>query len=95
MHGRVVAAVDASFKEQYMAAAWVITTLDNNERIEGSMYSSQWANGQVPVAEGLGVCNLIWEINAKCRNISRGEIVIDFDHKMIHKRCQNDIDKES
>ena len=93
--GRAVAAVDVSVKGKFMSACWIITSLDNRNHVEGNIHSSQWEIGQIPTAEGLGVCNLIKEINHKCSHISRGNIIIYMDNKKILKGCANDIVKDN
>ena len=47
-----------------MAAYWVITILEESGKYSNNISSSNWVNGAIPAAEGLGLLNLIKEINA-------------------------------
>ena len=45
--GTAVAVVDASVKGSFMVASWIITILDNRNRIEGQISSPQWGRGVI------------------------------------------------
>ena len=84
---RAIAAVDASIKESNMAACSIITSLDNNSRKEGQIWSTKWRTGSKHSAEGLGICNLVKVINAHAKHMNTGEIVICSDSKKIINGC--------
>jgi len=92
---RAVAVVDASVKERYIAAYWLITTLEESRKYSNNISSSNWVNGAIPAAEGLGLLNLIREINTKTKHISIGEIVIYCDNRKIIKGVVSEVYKES
>ena len=92
---RAVAAVDASIDERFMAAYWVITTVDEAEKYTNAITSSKWINGTIPAAEGLGLYNLIKEINSKTRHITGGEIIVYSDNKRIINEVIAPVEKES
>jgi len=62
---RAIAAVDTSIDESFMAAYWIVTTLDEAEKYTDAITSSKWIHGAIPIAEGLGLYNLIKEINSQ------------------------------
>ena len=78
-----------------MAVCWVVTTLENELRWVGNMHSTKWISGQTPVAEGIGILNLISEINKKTSHLESGAITVYSDMKKIVKEVQNEIVKES
>ena len=78
-----------------MAAFWVITTLENQVQNIGSVSSSKQVLGQTPIAEGVGVLNLIKDINNKTKHIELGEIVVYIDIKKIVKEVTRKFEKES
>ena len=70
-------------------------TLDNQIYKRGSISSSKWALGQTPVAEALGIYNLIRDITAKTKHLNSGEIVVYIDMKKVVKEVNIVIEKES
>ena len=88
--GTALAAVDASIDENYMAAWWIITDVEENFKETGQISSSKWGSGQTPVAEGVGVLNLIAEIRRRTGHMSTGSIVVFSDMRMI----VNEVNKE-
>ena len=94
-NGKAVAAVDVSVDERYMVAWWVITTMDEQVKFTGHVSSSNWGAGQTPVAEGIGVLNLIKEIRAKTDHMSSGSIVVYSDMKTIVNEVRKEFVKDS
>jgi len=92
---QAVAAVDASVEENYMVAFWIITTVENQVYETGEVTSSKWAIGQTPVAEGIGVLNLVKDINNKTQHLASGEITVYTDMKKVVKEVYKNIKKES
>ena len=92
---RAVATVDASIKENYMAASLIITSLDNAEQVEGKISSSRQEQGMIPTAEGLGVYNLIKYINKLTKHKNTGKIMVYFENKKVFNGCNSKIMKES
>jgi len=78
-----------------MAAYWVITILEESGKYSNNISSSNWVNGAIPAAEGLGLLNLIREINTKTKEISTGEIVIYCDNRKIINGVVSEVCKES
>ena len=64
-----VAAADTSIDEHCMAVCWVSTTLENQVHRKGHVCSTKWITGQIPVAKGIRVLNLIKEINNKTNTL--------------------------
>ena len=69
--------------------------MDEQVKITGHVSSSNWAAGQTPVAEGIGVLNLIKEIRAKTDHMSSGSIVVYSDMKTIVNEVRKEIVKDS
>jgi len=59
------------------------------------MHLTKWISGQTPVAEGVGILNLMCEINKKTSHLESGAITVYFDMKKIVNEVQNEIVKES
>ena len=70
----VVAAVDASIDELFMAAFWVISTLKEKGKHGNDITSSKWVNEATPVAKGLGLLNLVKQINNKTKHLTGGKL---------------------
>ena len=56
--------------------------------------SSQWVNGAIPEAEGLGLLNLVKEINKNKKYLARGDFVIYSDNKKATNSVLNEVDEE-
>ena len=64
-----------------MAAAWFVTILNNEPRHMNQRETSNWIQGQTPVAEGLGTLYLIREMRKNTAHSQSGEIVACSDAK--------------
>ena len=94
-NGKAVAVVDASVDERYMVVQWVITTMDKQVKSTGYISSSKWGEGQIPVAERIGVLNLIKEIHTKTAHMNIRSIIVYSDMKTIITEVRKEIVKES
>ena len=78
-----------------MAAYWIVTRLDETGKQTNNISLSKWTNRLVPAAEGIGLLNLIKEINKQIKHIIDGEITIYFDNKKVIKELMVKETKES
>ena len=76
LNRRVVDAVDVSIDERFIAAFWVIAALEERGKCVNRVTSSKWVNSATPEAEGLGLLNLVKEINNNTKHLTEGEITI-------------------
>ena len=78
-----------------MAVYWVVTILDKRGKYTNNILLSKWTNGVVSMAEGLGLLNLIEEINNKTNHIIGGKIIIYSDNKKVINGVMAEAMKES
>ena len=95
VNGRVLAVVDASVDKRCMTASWIVTTNECKPRCYYTIKNNMQMSGQTLVAEGIGVLNLIKEINSKTSHLQHNEIVIYSDMRKIVNESQIEITKES
>ena len=67
--------VDALVDETCIAAAQVVAKLGNIIRCASGISSSKSMQGQTLVTKGIGILNLIKDINGKTSHLNKGEIV--------------------
>ena len=78
-----VAATDAAMEGNYMVTHWVVSTENNNEEWIGGIQNTQWSDGLIPAGEGLGLLDLIKNINNNVKHLTEGEITIYNDNKKL------------
>ena len=66
---RAVAASDSSIKDNLMATHWIISTLDQDNEIEGGVESRQWGDGLIAAGEAIGVLDLVKYIVQRSKNL--------------------------
>jgi len=81
--------IDTSVDERFIAAYWVVTTLDERGKYTNNILSSKRTNEAVPTAEGIGLLNLIKEINNQTKHMIEGKIIIYSDNKKSNKWSDN------
>ena len=92
---RAVVAIDASVDKRFIAAYWIVTTLDERGKYTNNISLSKWTNGTVLAVEGLGLLNLIKKINNKTKDMIGGEIIIYSDNKKVINSVLAEAMKES
>ena len=78
-----------------IASHWIITSLENQIRIERGAETTKWGNRMILEGEGLGSLALVNEIVNKTRNLNQGEVTECFDNEHVLKNIENDVKKES
>ena len=78
-----------------MADFWVITALEEILKHVNVIVSSKWVNGTIPEAEGLGLLDLVKEINNNTKRLAGGDITIYSEDKKVINGVFNEIYKES
>ena len=54
-----------------MITHWLITSLENQIKIEGGTETTKWGNGMIPVGEELGSLALANDVVNKTRNLNQ------------------------
>ena len=85
---RTIATVDASIDERFMAAVWIATIAEKRGKHVNETTLTKWMKGATPEAKGLGMLNLVKEINNKTKHLTGEKIKTHSDNKKVTKVCQ-------
>lgn len=90
-----VAATDAAMEENYIATHWIISTKDNEVEHSGGVRSTEWNVGLIPAGEGIGLLELVKNVNKNTKHLNDGEITIYNDNKKLINEIHKEVMKES
>jgi len=94
-NGEMLAATDASCKNNSMTGHWMLITTRQTNLTERTIYHKQWHPNTIVGAETITLLELVEVINKKCKHISRGKIRIGVDNRKAYNSITNQMMKST
>jgi len=85
----LIAASDASCKNEEMTGHWIIASMDRSIKVENTIYHQTWGDNTIVGAEAITLLELLEVIHKKSKHIQHGSIQIGFDNRTIYKAIQS------
>ena len=86
-------ASDTSMKNNQIEEYWIVTDINQEEKIQNTLYYKEWKSNIIKGAEVIIILELLIVLERRGRNIENGKIVIGLDNRKVYQKLIDKIRK--